>query len=179
MNWGCWARRLVGAAAVFGLVVIVVASRRPDAGLVAAEIEIAQPPARVYAWLVEPERLGRWVDGLERLEPIGTTGLRVGSRWRLGGAGGILELTGFEPGERAEYRIEGRSRLRARFTRRLGLDLGPRDRGSFVRAECLTRWRSPLVQALEPVWTRLERRRLPAQLRRLAALAEAGPDAAR
>jgi uncharacterized protein YndB with AHSA1/START domain len=47
-----------------------------------SRVEIGAPPATVFPWLVDPERLGRWISGFIGSEPIGSGEVRVGSRSR-------------------------------------------------------------------------------------------------
>ena len=76
-----------------------------------SRIEIGAPPATDFHWLVDPDRLARWITGFIGSEPIGSREVRVGSRSR-----DIIEAEGrrFEveteiveviPGERLAVRI--------------------------------------------------------------------------
>src|SRR6185295_11965917 len=59
-----WVLRIVGALvglAVLAVLVLFALSKRPDAGKGEVSIEIAQPPAVVWAWITEPEKLKQWV----------------------------------------------------------------------------------------------------------------------
>ena len=47
-----------------------------------SRVEIGAPPASVFPWLVEPDRLARWIGGFVGSEPIGSGEVRVGSRSR-------------------------------------------------------------------------------------------------
>jgi uncharacterized protein YndB with AHSA1/START domain len=45
-----------------------------------SSVEIGAPPATVFPWLVDPDRLARWIGGFIGSEPIGSGEVRVGSR---------------------------------------------------------------------------------------------------
>lgn len=47
-----------------------------------SRVEIRVPPATVFPWLVEPERLARWIGGFISSEPAGPGEVRVGARSR-------------------------------------------------------------------------------------------------
>ena len=47
-----------------------------------SRVEIGAPPATVFPWLVDPDRLARWISGFVGSEPIGSGEVRVGSRSR-------------------------------------------------------------------------------------------------
>lgn len=47
-----------------------------------ASVDIAAPPAAVFPWLIEPERLARWMGGFVSAEAITDGPTRVGSRSR-------------------------------------------------------------------------------------------------
>jgi uncharacterized protein YndB with AHSA1/START domain len=47
-----------------------------------SRVEIGAPPATVFPWLVDPDRLSRWISGFVGSEPIGSGEVRVGSRSR-------------------------------------------------------------------------------------------------
>lgn len=44
---------------------------------------IAVAPAKLWPWIVEPERMKQWMRGLESVEPLDGGGQRVGSRSRM------------------------------------------------------------------------------------------------
>jgi carbon monoxide dehydrogenase subunit G len=71
---------------------------------VASSVEISSPPEDVFPWLVEPERLARWISGFARSEPLTEGGARLGARsrdtLREGSRTMVIEteITEFEPG---------------------------------------------------------------------------------
>jgi uncharacterized protein YndB with AHSA1/START domain len=82
---------------------------------VESRVEIGAAPAALFPWLVEPDRLSRWVSGFIGSEPIGSAEVRVGAR-----SHDIIEAEGkrFEveteivelrPGERLAVRITSSS----------------------------------------------------------------------
>jgi carbon monoxide dehydrogenase subunit G len=76
-------------------------------------VTIAKPPADVFPWLIEPDKVSQWMSGLERYEPVEPGPLRVGSRIRqeLVVSGQHLrlelELTELDAPRRAVLRFEG------------------------------------------------------------------------
>jgi carbon monoxide dehydrogenase subunit G len=45
-------------------------------------VDVARPPAEVFPWLLEADKVPRWMTGLEVYEPLDPGPLRVGSRIR-------------------------------------------------------------------------------------------------
>jgi carbon monoxide dehydrogenase subunit G len=76
-------------------------------------VTIARPPADVFPWLLEAERVPRWMSGLQVYEPLEPGPLRVGSRIRqeLSVSGHLLRfelhVTELDPARRAVLRFEG------------------------------------------------------------------------
>ena len=74
---------------------------------------VARPPAEVFPWLIEPEKVRRWMTGLERYEPLQPGPLAIGSRIRqeLVVSGQHLKfelhIVRLEPPSAAELRFEG------------------------------------------------------------------------
>ena len=74
-------------------------------------VEIPRPPAEVFPWLLEQDKVPRWTGHLERYEQLDGT-LGVGSRVRqvLDVSGRTidveLEITGYDPPVGAESRFE-------------------------------------------------------------------------
>ena len=57
-------------------------------------VTIGRPPAEVFPWLVDADKVAQWMSGLERYEPLEPGPLRVGSRiaQRLSVSGYALEF---------------------------------------------------------------------------------------
>jgi carbon monoxide dehydrogenase subunit G len=74
---------------------------------------IARPPAEVFPWLIEPEKVRQWMTGLEVYQPLDPGPLAVGSRIRqeLSVSGRHLrfelQVTRLEPPSAATLRFEG------------------------------------------------------------------------
>jgi carbon monoxide dehydrogenase subunit G len=74
---------------------------------------VARPPAEVFPWLIEPDKVRQWMTGLERYEPLEPGPLTVGSRIRqelvVSGQHLKFELhvVRLEPPSAAELRFEG------------------------------------------------------------------------
>ena len=74
---------------------------------------VARPPADVFPWLIEPDKVRRWMTGLEVYQPLEPGPLGVGSRIRqeLVVSGQHLkfelQITRLEPPAAAELRFEG------------------------------------------------------------------------
>ena len=74
---------------------------------------IARPPAEVFPWLIDPEKVRQWMTGLEVYQPLEPGPLGIGSRIRqeLVVSGQHLkfelQVTRLEPPSAAELRFEG------------------------------------------------------------------------
>jgi carbon monoxide dehydrogenase subunit G len=74
---------------------------------------IARPPAEVFPWLIEPDKVRQWMTGLEVYQPLDAGPITIGSRIRqeLSVSGQQLkfelEVTRLEPPSAAELRFEG------------------------------------------------------------------------
>jgi carbon monoxide dehydrogenase subunit G len=76
-------------------------------------VRIARPPAEVFPWLLDADKVPRWMTGLAAYQPLEPGPLRVGSRIRqeLSVSGQQLrfelELTRLEPPHAAVLRFAG------------------------------------------------------------------------
>ena len=76
-------------------------------------VSVDKPPAEVFPWLLEADKVARWMTGLEVYQPLEPGPLRVGSKIRqeLLVSGQHLrfelELTRLEPPNAAVLRFEG------------------------------------------------------------------------
>ena len=76
-------------------------------------VTVAKPPAEVFPWLIEADKVPRWMTGLQVYEPLDPGPLRVGSRIRqeLLVSGHELrfelEVARLEPPRVAVLRFEG------------------------------------------------------------------------
>jgi carbon monoxide dehydrogenase subunit G len=76
-------------------------------------IDVAKPPADVFPWLLDADKVPRWMTGLEVYEPLEPGPLRVGSRIRqeLSVSGQHLrfelQVAELDPPRRAVLRFEG------------------------------------------------------------------------
>ena len=74
---------------------------------------VARPPADVFPWLIEPEKVRQWMTGLEVYQPLDPGPIVVGSKIRqeLSVSGQHLkfelEVTRLDPPSAAELRFEG------------------------------------------------------------------------
>jgi carbon monoxide dehydrogenase subunit G len=78
-----------------------------------SSVEVARPPAVVFPWLVDADKVPRWMTGLQVYAPLAPGPLAVGSRIRqqLEVSGHVLhfelEIVRLEPAVAAELRFEG------------------------------------------------------------------------
>ena len=76
-------------------------------------VTVAKPPAEVFPWLIEADKVPRWMTGLQVYEPLDPGPLRVGSRIRqeLSVSGHELrfelQVARLEPPRAAVLRFEG------------------------------------------------------------------------
>ena len=76
-------------------------------------VTVAKPPGDVFPWLLEADKVPRWMSGLEVYEPLDAGPLRVGSRIRqeLSVSGQQLrfelQIAELSPPGRAVLRFEG------------------------------------------------------------------------
>ncbi len=76
-------------------------------------VTVQRPPAEVFPWLLDADKVPRWMTGLEVYEPLESGPLRVGSRIRqeLSVSGQSLrfelELAHLDPPNAAVLRFEG------------------------------------------------------------------------
>ncbi len=62
------------------------------------EIRVAAPPLTAETYLLDPEKLHRWINPLFRFEPVGESGTTAGSRFRF-----VLQIPPIHPA--LEYEI--------------------------------------------------------------------------
>jgi uncharacterized protein YndB with AHSA1/START domain len=136
-------------------------------------VEIGQPPAEVFPYLVEPELMKRWIGGLVEFTPL-DDGPRPGSRslQRVEQAGRtwdveseILELV---PERRLAARAQGGA-----FSTMLAYDLQPNDGGTRLTGSIETKLEGLGRRLLGGVAARAAQRKLVADLERLKQLLEA------
>jgi carbon monoxide dehydrogenase subunit G len=72
-------------------------------------VELARPPAEVFPWLLEEERVPRWTGHLERYEQLGPLGAGAKVRQVLDVSGRTIdvemEITRYEPPSGAQTRF--------------------------------------------------------------------------
>jgi uncharacterized protein YndB with AHSA1/START domain len=136
-------------------------------------IEIARPPATVFPYLTEPERLKRWVGGLTTFEAVDGEIAHVGAEshqvmairgreWKLDG-----ELTALEPDRLVEAQMAGKG-----FTIRTCYVLEPVESGTRLTAAVESEFSLLVTRLFGGIVTRETQRKLRADLARLEALVE-------
>lgn len=175
MRWLLRLLAFLAAFALLGLLALKVLSGPAGQGRHAAAIELNALPPAVFAHLVQPELLPRWVGGLQRSEPLGEPGPRVGAKTKetLGEGDDTFELlstiTRLEPDRQLGVLLE-HARFVTRGTwvvRALGTDR------TLLIYEATTRYQHPSARLFVPILMRLDQRKLEADLLRLKALMEA------
>ena len=68
MSWLLRGAGFLAALLVVAAAGLLVTGMRANAGRVYAAVEVKAPPDSVWPWLNEPDRLKRWVDGLEDVQ---------------------------------------------------------------------------------------------------------------
>jgi uncharacterized protein YndB with AHSA1/START domain len=136
-------------------------------------IEIARPPATVFPYLTEPERLKRWVGGLTTFEAVDGESAHVGAQsrqvmiirgreWKLDG-----ELTALEPDRLVQARMEGKG-----FKARTSYVLEPVESGTLLTATVESEFSLLVARLFGSLVGREAQRKLRADLARLEALVE-------
>ena len=139
-------------------------------------VEIARPAEDVFAYLVDGERMKRWIGGLREFTPLDGREPRLGSRarQRVEQAGRTFtvesEITELEPNERLTAHIEGKA-----FTSTVSYRLEPTPAGTRLTASAETDVRGLGGRVLGGVVGRQADRKLAADLARLKALLERQP----
>jgi uncharacterized protein YndB with AHSA1/START domain len=180
MKWLLYVAGTLAGLALVAAAVLFALGRRADAGRLAAAVEIARPPAEVYAWLTEPDRLTKWVGWLVEVRPVGSGPRGVGSRevWVMDDPNmkqrlevqGVL--TALDPGRRVSARIELPRGFEGEYTYTLAEAGAGRTRVEHVGTYRYHHW---FARLLEPVVTRQAQKKLVEDLARLKSLAEAAP----
>jgi uncharacterized protein YndB with AHSA1/START domain len=136
-------------------------------------IEIARPPAAVFPYLTEPERLKRWVGGLTTFEAVDGESAQVGAQSRqvmvIRGREWVLdgELTALEPDRLVQARMEGRG-----FTATTSYSLEPVESGTRLTATVESEFSLLVRRLFGGLVNREAQKRLRADLARLEALVE-------
>lgn len=144
-----------------------------------SRIEIGAAPATVFPWLVEPDRLSRWISGFIGSEPIGSSEVRVGSRSRdiIEAEGRRIEveteIVELHPGERLAVRITSSSSDQVD-----SYDLGARGGATELTYRSDMRLRGPM-RLLGPLITSRIRARADNDLATLKREVEAGTERSR
>jgi uncharacterized protein YndB with AHSA1/START domain len=92
-----------GLIAMFFVVMLIVSGGAKGEGHHDASIVINKPPAEVFPWLTEPEKLTKWMEGLVESKPLTEGGLRAGAKSQetveVGGERTVMvvEVTAVEP----------------------------------------------------------------------------------
>ena len=136
-------------------------------------IEIARPPATVFPYLTEPERLKRWVGGLTTFEAAEGESAHVGAQshqvmairgreWKLVG-----ELTALEPDRLVQARMVGKG-----FAARTSYLLEPVEGGTRLTATVESEFSLLVGRLLGGLVSHEAQKKLRADLARLEALVE-------
>ncbi len=179
------------AVAVLGLVglfvvaavVLLALGRRADAGRLVTSIEVNRPPAEVWLWITEPDKLKGWVTWLVEVRQLTDGPVRPGSRveWVMQDANNgnrpmviTSETLAFEVGRRLELKLSAPGAFSGVATYAL-VDLG----GGRTRlaTDAHYRYDSAFARLMEPLITPAAAKKFDGDMARLKALAEAAPRA--
>ena len=135
-------------------------------------IEIEAPRERVFAWLVEPELMLRWIGGLREFHPLDPEpGVSARSRQVVDVAGRRMDvesrITAFEPGRLVAAELDGKG-----FHVDTRHELEDDGDGTLVRAEARTRLSGIAGRLLGGVVERGAQRKLEGDLARLKQIVE-------
>ncbi len=163
------------ALLVVALGILFAAGRREGTGAMRAQVEIPRPPSVVYEWLVTPALRTRWYDGLVESRALEAGGPRAGARYHevVASDGSRTEMettfTVVEPPRRLDERIAGDG-----FTIDVRILLDSIASGTRVRVESQSRFGSPVLRLLAPLFMGEAERRLQRDLESLRDHAVAG-----
>ncbi len=167
---------IIVALLVVGAVVLLVLGRREGAGRNTVTIQIDRPPAQVFPWITEPERLKRWVGGLVESVPLTDGGLEEGARSReviaMGAEHFEMETTVVD--------VEAPHRLVVTITSEgfvvdARYDLVESGGGTFFSYVCISRYENAFARLMEPLVTRAAQKKIEEDVERLKSLVEAEP----
>ena len=135
-------------------------------------IEIEAPRERVFAWLVEPELMLRWIGGLREFHPLDPEpGVGARSRQVVDVAGRRMDvesrITAFEPGRLVAAELDGKG-----FHVDTRHELEDDGDGTLVRAEARTRLSGIAGRLRGGVVERGAQRKLEGDLARLKQIVE-------
>jgi uncharacterized protein YndB with AHSA1/START domain len=154
---------------------------RPHAGRLDDTVEVAKPPAKVWAWMSEPAKVTKWVGWLKAIESDPASPAGVGHRevWVMGDPHAAKEMripaeyTGWEPLRSMAGRIRMGGTFDGEFTYTLE-DLGGR-----TRVRQVSDWRyAGISWLLEPLITPEAQKKVVQDLGRMKQLCEADTSAA-
>lgn len=150
MRW-VW-RVLIGlfAILVLGLGTLWGLSFRHDAGVLRASVEIAKPPAAVWPWITEGEKLKQWVGWLVEVREVGPHHDVWVMEDRNNGNQRV-EIEGISTLEDPPHRLEAHTKAAGAFESDeafLLTDLGGRTRLEMVSRDTYTQWFARLMEPL-------------------------------
>jgi uncharacterized protein YndB with AHSA1/START domain len=176
-----WIQRIV--LGILGLIVLAVVvlfalSKRPGAGETEVTVEIARPPAVVWAWLTEEPKLVQWVGWLTDVVPDPATPPGVGHKetWVM------LDPNSKEPmrivttvtREDAPRAAAARLEVPGAFVGDVSYDLTDLGSGrTQLRQKSVFHMKNPVFTLMEPLVTPEARKKANADFARLKQLAEA------
>jgi uncharacterized protein YndB with AHSA1/START domain len=166
------------AVIVLAVGVLFVLSHRPSAGRSHMTIAIARPPAQVFPWLVEPNRLTQWVEWLVevRVEPGAEQKAGRRSVWVMADPNmkdkmlldaQLLELD-------APRRMRGSVQVPKMFHGEVTWTLEAKDGGTLVTYDTNFGYDNALFSLLEPLVTPQARKKQESDLQRLKSRVESG-----
>jgi len=80
MKWLRYSALALVSLIVLAVVILLGLSTRESSKVMVASVEIARPPAEVWPWLTETEKLKAWIGWLKEVRPLTPPPDRVGSR---------------------------------------------------------------------------------------------------
>jgi uncharacterized protein YndB with AHSA1/START domain len=161
-----------GSLIVLVLLSLFVASKRPDAGIVAATVELQAPPATVMPWLTEPAKLKQWVSSLADVRgDIEQAAVGQRQMWTMddGKSGALtmtIEITMYSPPDSMRRSLLVPGLVEGTNTYEL-TDLGGRTRLKVVGKY---HHPNPLVALLEPIVAPEAKAKLRADLAKLGVI---------
>jgi uncharacterized protein YndB with AHSA1/START domain len=173
------------ALVVLGIVALWLYGLRAEAGRSAGEVVIDRPPAQVFRWLTDDEKLKKWIGGLSEIRQVAAppNGGEIGRKFRMTesykGQGVEMEsvVTKYEQDQAISIRVSSMDDPTNGFTETADYTLNDLGGKTRLRLEGQASYFGLVPRLFEPMITPKATEKLAEDLARLKRLAESEPPA--